>query len=58
MNEATRNARREYMRAWRKKNAHSINAYNREWRKNNPEKTKQYRANYWSKKAAGKTEAK
>ena len=54
-NEAA-NARREYMREYKKKNAKRINAYNRAWRKANPEKTKQYNINYWTKRAAAKAE--
>jgi hypothetical protein len=56
MTENAANARREYMREYKRKNAKKINAYNRAWRKANPEKTKQYNANYWMKKAAGQSE--
>lgn len=52
MTDAAKEARREYQRAYKQKNAARINAYNRAWRKDNPEKVREYNSNYWSKKAA------
>lgn len=44
-------ARKEYMRNYRKKNREHINKTFNEWKKSNPEKVKQYEANYWEKVA-------
>lgn len=52
MTEDAKQARREYQREYKRRNAERINAYNRAWRKANPDKTRKYNANYWSKKAA------
>ena len=52
MNEAALEARRAYIREWKKKNHDHLMEYQRNWRKQNPEKVKQYAETYWSKKAA------
>lgn len=44
-------ARRDYQRAYRKKNKKKIAKYQKEWRKKNPEKIKEINARYWAKKA-------
>lgn len=57
MTDAAKEARREYLRAYKRKNAEYINAYNRAWRKAHPEKVKEYNAAYWSKKATENNQA-
>ena len=52
MTEEAKQARKEYQREYKKKNAKAINAYNRAWRKAHPEKVKAYNSNYWNKKAS------
>lgn len=44
-------ARREYYRQYRRKNADKINARSREWRRKNPDKCREYAVRYWEKKA-------
>lgn len=51
MNDAALEARRAYIRAWKKKNREHLQEYQRKWRKQNPEKVKQYAETYWAKKA-------
>ena len=51
MTEAAMQARREYIREWKKKNREHLQEYQRKWRKQNPEKVKQYADTYWAKKA-------
>ena len=51
VSEKAKEARKEYMREWRKKNMSHVNAYARRWRKNNPEKVAAMAARYWEKKA-------
>ena len=57
MTDEAKQARAEYQREYKRKNAEKINAYNRAWRKANPEKTRQYNQNYWQKKANEMNEA-
>ena len=52
MTEAALEARRAYIREWKKKNRDHLREYQSKWRKENPEKVKQYNATYWEKKAA------
>ena len=52
MNESAKEARREYLKEWRKKNRDKWNAYQKKWRKNNPDKCNEYQTRYWEKKAA------
>lgn len=51
MTDAATEARRQYQKEYKRKNADKINEYQRKWRKANPEKVKAYEAKYWSKKA-------
>ncbi len=51
MTDEARRARSEYLKEYRRKNAARINAYNRQWRAENPDKTREYNARYWSKRA-------
>lgn len=51
MNEAARNAQREYQRAYRAENREKIRDAAREWRRKNPDKCKMYRVRYWEKRA-------
>lgn len=51
MTDEAKQARKDYQREYKRKNAERINEYNRNWRKAHPEKTKQYNANYWNKRA-------
>ena len=50
MTEAALEARRAYIREWKKKNHDHLMEYQRNWRKQNPEKVKQYAEAYWAKK--------
>lgn len=52
MNNAALEARRAYIRNWKKKNHARLLEYQKKWRKENPEKVKQYAERYWEKKAA------
>jgi len=45
-------ARREYRKAYRQKNAEKINANLKKWREAHPEKIREYEARYWVRKAA------
>lgn len=49
-------ARRIYMREYRKKNAEKLKAYRREWYRNNPDKVKAMRERFYLKAAAKITE--
>jgi hypothetical protein len=42
---------REYQRNWRNKHREHLRIYQRKWRAAHPEKAKEYRDNYWLKKA-------
>lgn len=44
-------ARRQYNREYRKKNAEHLKQYHKEWTAKNPDKVKASRMNYWKKKA-------
>lgn len=44
-------AKRQYIRAWRKENKERINEYNKLWREKNKDKVKAYQEKYWTKKA-------
>ena len=46
---ATKNA---YMQVWRDKNKQHLREYYKKYRKDNPDKYKQYRVEYWERKAA------
>lgn len=50
MNDAAREARREYLRKWREKNREHIREYYREWSRRNPDKVRANAARYWSRK--------
>lgn len=52
MTAAAREARRAYMREYRKENRERINARQREWRAKNHGKVKEYQMKYWEKKSA------
>lgn len=52
MTEAAKKKRAEYMKAYREKNRDKLNAYQRQRTKENPEKMREYRRNYWERKAA------
>lgn len=52
MTENAKKARAEYMRQYRAANKEKINEQERARRKANPERYKEYRENYWNKKAA------
>lgn len=45
-------SRREYMRAYRQKNAERIREQQNEWRRNNKEKVQSYQERYWAKRLA------
>ena len=45
-------SRREYMRAYRRKNAERIRKQQNEWRRNNKEKVQSYQERYWAKRLA------
>lgn len=45
-------SRREYMRAYRQKNAERIRKQQNEWRRNNKEKVQSYQERYWAKRLA------
>lgn len=47
MSEEAKQAQREYVKQWRKRNRERVNAYQRDWNRRNPEKRKQYNAAYW-----------
>lgn len=52
MNVEAKQARAEYMKAYRAKNREKLNAYQRQRTKENPEKGREYRRKYWERKAA------
>ena len=52
MSKAAREAKRAYMREWRKNNRDKTNGYLKKWRQENPEKVKEYNRRHWEKKAA------
>jgi hypothetical protein len=45
-------ARREWERAYRQKNAERVKEYQKKWRKAHPEKQREYLTRYWIRKAA------
>ncbi|MBC9707242.1 MAG: hypothetical protein H9W81_20420 [Enterococcus sp.] len=47
-----REARLEYLKAWRKKNKKRIKEYQKQWQGENPKKLKEYQKRYWEKKIA------
>ena len=51
MDEAAKQARREYNRKWREANRQKIREYKRNWAKRNKDKTDQHTADYWKRKA-------
>lgn len=55
MDDEAKRARREYERAYRRKNRDRLNEYRRQWNRANPDKVRAYRANYWTRKAAAGT---
>ena len=55
LTEEAKNARREYMRRWRKDHRFSIREYQRNWRKQNPMRLMEYQERYWAKKAFEKS---
>ena len=52
MNEAAKEARREYQRQYREANRERINANHKAWRDANPDKVKAAATRYWEKKGA------
>ena len=44
-------ARKEYMREYRKKNKEKVKAYNKKWREEHPERMAAYSEKFWEKKA-------
>ena len=55
LTEEAKNARREYMRRWRKDHRFSLREYQRNWRAQNPGLVKEYQERYWTKKAFEKS---
>ena len=55
LTEEAKNARREYMRRWRKDHRFSLREYQRNWRKQNPMRLMEYQERYWAKKAFEKS---
>ena len=51
LTEEAKEARREYNRAYARKNRERLREYQREWRARNRDKVKQYHRTYWQKKA-------
>lgn len=51
MSEAAKEARRIYMRGYRKANRERINEKQREWQKNNPDKVKASKERHYEKMA-------
>ena len=54
-NQLAAQARREYQRKWRERNADRLRIYNREWRRRNPDKVKAATERYWLKQARENT---
>ena len=52
LTEAALKARREYYRAYNATHREQINEKHTEWQHKHPEKVREYRRNYWEKKAA------
>ena len=55
LTEEAKNARREYMRRWRKDHRFSLREYQRNWRAQNPGRVREYQERYWAKKAFEKS---
>ena len=55
MTEEAKNARREYMRRWRKDPRFSLREYQRNWRAQNPGRVREYQERYWAKQAFEKS---
>ena len=55
LTEEAKNARREYMRRWRKDHRFSLREYQRNWRAQNPGLVREYQERYWAKKAFEKS---
>lgn len=51
MTDAAKEARRAYLREYKRAHAEHINAYNRAYRKDHPEQFREYRERYWEKRA-------
>jgi hypothetical protein len=51
VDEAAREARRQYYRDYARKHKESIRASQKKWRDANPDKVKEYTARYWNRRA-------
>lgn len=51
MTDAAKEARRAYMRQWRKNNRAAIREYQRNWRDANPDKVRGHSESFWERKA-------
>lgn len=56
MNEAAKEARKAYNKAYYEKNKERIRAYHKKWRDDNPGKYKEYNEAMWTRKAEQLTE--
>lgn len=50
-------ARRKYMRDWKRTNRDRVNSTHKEWRERNKERYRMYAETYWEKKAKGEQES-
>lgn len=51
LTDEAKEARREYMRRWRRNNRDAMNQYAKAWRDANPDKVRGYRESFWERKA-------